>query len=352
VEGSSTTIFEGAVRTDAKTLFKDPTHPSVSHPCDGTNGGANPTPGPTMTGALDDGSIAGGFTWAGTWFGGFPDFGIDRIGPDAATSSVFWGYALNYTLAPVGGCQQRVVAGDQVLFGYDYFNKAHLLKLTGPGSVDVNQPVTMAVVNGDDGTPAAGASVGGQLTGPSGTATLTFDTTGVHHLKAERSDSLRSNALDVCVHLGNDGTCGTEVQASGLGPAPAPQVVPVVDRDGPGAHIAGLRLGQRFARRRAPRLLSGTVDSDPLGLKAVYIRMWRHYHGHCWFYGWRTERLDPNVCGSHRDLVFAGERPSWSYLIPFTLPPGHYRVDAIAVDGAGNGSAIVLGLNRVDFYVR
>ena len=68
IEGSSSTIFEGPVTTNAKTLTKDASGP---HACDGTNGGANPTPGPTMTTALDDGSIAGGFTWAGTWFDSF-----------------------------------------------------------------------------------------------------------------------------------------------------------------------------------------------------------------------------------------------------------------------------------------
>ena len=80
VEGSSATLFDGSVATNAKTLTKDGSGP---HPCDGTNGGANSTPGPTMTTALDDGALAGGFTWAGTWFDGFQDFGIDRIGSDS-----------------------------------------------------------------------------------------------------------------------------------------------------------------------------------------------------------------------------------------------------------------------------
>src|SRR5436309_14339893 len=78
VEGSSATLFDGSVTTDAKTLTKDASGP---HPCDGTNRGANPTPGPTMTTALDDGSLAGGFTWDGTWFDSFKDFGRNRIGP-------------------------------------------------------------------------------------------------------------------------------------------------------------------------------------------------------------------------------------------------------------------------------
>ena len=50
--------------------------------------------------------------------------------------------------------------------------------------------------------------------------------------------------------------------------------------------------------------------------------------------------------------MYAGRGPAWSYLLPFAPPRGHYRLDAIAVDGRGNGSAITAGVNRVDFYVR
>src|SRR4051795_10953412 len=94
VEGSSQTLYEGPVTTDAKTLTKDNTG---AHPCDGTNGGANPTPGPTMTGAMDDGIASVGLTWDGTWFSSINDFGIDRIGPDTVPGSFdpYWGYDLN-----------------------------------------------------------------------------------------------------------------------------------------------------------------------------------------------------------------------------------------------------------------
>src|SRR2546430_8213757 len=71
VEGSNATLFDGPVTTNAKTLTKDASGP---HPCDGTNGGTNPTAGPAMTTALDDGALAGGFTWAGTWVNGLQDF--------------------------------------------------------------------------------------------------------------------------------------------------------------------------------------------------------------------------------------------------------------------------------------
>ena len=87
-------------------------------------------------------------------------------------------------------------------------------------------------------------------------------------------------------------------------------------------------------------------------MKAVYIRVWRHDRGRCYYLSWRTETLRRGGCGGHRDLVYAGKGPDWSYLLPFAPPRGHYRVDAIAVDGHGNGSTISAGANRVDFYVR
>jgi hypothetical protein len=348
VEGSTATLFDGTVTTAAKTLTKDASGP---HQCDGTNGGVNPTPGATMTTSLDDGSLAGGFSWGATWFDGFQDFGIDRIGPDSnggPPNFVSWGYALNFTPSQIGGCQQQVQSGDDVLFAYDFFSKVHLLKLVAPGSANTGEPVRVTVTDGQNGSPVAGASVGGQVTGADGGATLSFDTVGVHALKADKADSVRSNTIGVCVHNGADGACGTGPDGFAGGGAGSQ----VVDHTGPAARISGIRRGQRFSARRAPRLLRGTVGVDPSGVKAVYIRLWRHNRGRCYFYSWRTEKLQRGSCGGHRDLVYAGTGPSWSYLLPFRPPVGHYRVDAIAVDGHGNGSAIAVGANRVDFYVR
>ena len=41
-------------------------------------------------------------------------------------------------------------------------------------------------------------------------------------------------------------------------------------------------LATRLSARHAPRLLKGSVGVDPSGVKAVYIRLWRHYRA-----GWR-----------------------------------------------------------------
>ena len=48
IEGKTKTIFEGAVTTDVHEV--DAGDGSGAHKCDGTNGGASPTAGPTATG--------------------------------------------------------------------------------------------------------------------------------------------------------------------------------------------------------------------------------------------------------------------------------------------------------------
>ena len=64
VEGANRTIFEAPIVTNGHTI----TTPSGgTHRCDGTNNGANPTPGPTPTAGLDDAAALGGFTYDGTY---------------------------------------------------------------------------------------------------------------------------------------------------------------------------------------------------------------------------------------------------------------------------------------------
>src|SRR6202022_784800 len=104
--------------------------------------------------------------------------------------------------------------GDDVLFAQCFFPKLHLLKLSGPASVGTGEPAVVTVVDGQNGSAVAGASVGGATTGVDGNATVSFSTAGVQKLKADRADSVRSNALAICVHSGNDGTCGTSAPSA------------------------------------------------------------------------------------------------------------------------------------------
>jgi hypothetical protein len=196
VEGQSQTIFDGPVTTDGHDVT---TQTSGTHRCDGTNNGAHPTPGPTATATLDDGARLNGFTWDGEWFEqDFEDFAITRIAGDSATSTQFWGYAVNFKFASAGGCQTRVNQGDEVLWIFDAFSKTHVLKLAGPGAATTGAPVTVSVTDGGE-APIPGATVGGAQTGADGKATLSFAEAGIYRLKAERADSVRSNAISVCI---------------------------------------------------------------------------------------------------------------------------------------------------------
>ena len=196
VEGATQTIFEGDVTTDGHDVT---TETSGSHPCDGTNAGAHPTPGPTSTAALDDAARIGGFTWDGQWFDGFEDFQVLRVGPDSASDTQFWGQFLNSEASSTGGCQERIAAGDETLWVFDAFSKQHVLRLSGPSEATTGQAFGVTVVDGQDGAPVSGAEVGGALTGSTGQAQVVFADAGVYKLKADRADSVRSNALTLCV---------------------------------------------------------------------------------------------------------------------------------------------------------
>ena len=211
VEGARSTTFEGPVTTDGLTVT---TQSGGTHDCDGTNGGQPGPPGPTATSALDDAARLGPFTWDATFNASFDDFLITRIGPDPQTTTQFWGLRVNGQPATVGGCQARIRAGDEVLWAYDDFGKVPL-RLRGPGSATVSQPVRVQVTDAADGSAERGATVGGAPTGSDGVATLRFATPGVYRLKAERAGSIRSNALSLCVDRPEAAPCSS---GDALGP--------------------------------------------------------------------------------------------------------------------------------------
>jgi hypothetical protein len=194
IEGATRTIFEGTIKTEGHTVT---TQSGGTHKCDGTNHGANPTPGPTPTAALDAAAAKDGFTWNGTWFESFEDYGVSRIAETEQTSSQFWGALINYQFTELGGCQQIVHPHEEVLWAFNAFEAAHFLKLKKGkrGSSSVR------VTDGMSGAPIEGATVGpidngaGATTNAQGEAIVTFSTPGKHRVKAERSDSIRSNAV-------------------------------------------------------------------------------------------------------------------------------------------------------------
>ncbi len=387
VEGSTQTLFEGPVSTDARTIVT-PSDPAPGHPCSVHDNGPSAPNGPvagTPTTALYDAAGAAGLAFDAEWFGSTPfgtinDYFVSQVGTDVNQSSApfaSWGLAVDYTSNSTGGCQVVATPGMDVLWAYDFFSKSHLLKLTGPSTANAGDPVTVHVVDGQDGSAVAGASVAGATTDAGGDATPTFATAGTYVVKAEKSDSVRSNALTVCVHAGNDGTCGTPGIPAPADDSPAPTsnsgasgtpsaTAPAVDRTAPHGQIDGIAEGKVFAHGKGPRELRGragipvaglravTLEPDPSGLSAVRLRLTRNDRGRCGSYDGTAERLRRGRCGAARGRYFGvGSTPEWSYLLPFRLPRGRYVLDVLAIDKAGNAdSARRRGGNRIVFRVR
>ena len=202
VEGASQTALERSVTTDGHTV----TTPSGgTHKCDGTNAGANSTPGPTPTAALDDGARLAGLSWDATWDDSFQDFLVSSVAGETAPSGSFWSLFVNYKAAQAGGCQIIAKPGDEVLWALIPFPEPPdytpppAMRLDGPGEATTNEVVDVTVVDGANGAPISGASVGNTVTGADGHALLAFSEPGVYRLKAERAGAVRSNALSLCV---------------------------------------------------------------------------------------------------------------------------------------------------------
>ena len=233
VEGPSRTVFDGPVTTDGHDVTTDT---AGTHTCDGTNGGAEPGPGPTATGALDDAAKLGGFTIDGPYGNfGIDDYFIERVADQQVDpNSAYWSLWIDQQFSDKGGCQKRVLAGQDVLWAGIPFSVSVPLKLTGPDTATTGQPVQVQVTDGSNGNPQDGATVGGATTGADGRAVLTFPDKGIYRLKAEKPDTIRSNTLVLCVDPPGAAPCTSTDSAppaveSGFG---------ADDPDLPGRHLA------------------------------------------------------------------------------------------------------------------
>jgi len=314
-------------------------------------------PGTSVAGAIE---VATHGNWDGKTYTS-TIMGEKHPDPPDFSRSDYWAEWLNNRYGN-GICTDMLSSGDDVLLHVDfspppgYASTVFPLVIESvPGSVQRGRAFTVTAVEyRTDGTPGTGTrtptsgvtiSGGGAsaVTGSDGTATLSMPTKGTFALRATKPHE-RSATYAVCVHDGNDGSCDTG------GPGPGGRNGR--DRILPLARIDDPHLGQRFAHGHGPRLLKGGVTVGRGGLRAVYFRLWSHRRGRCYFYSGRLEELQRATCGARRELVPAGSGPSWSYLLPFSLPPGHYWLDAVAVDRSGKRGSLLSGRNRIDFYVR
>jgi ABC-type lipopolysaccharide export system ATPase subunit len=132
----------------------------------------------------------------------------------------FWAICLNSRFLSVGGCQQIVQQGDEVLFAFAIFGPnaadrtVNFLRLYGPASAPVGN-VTLMVTDGK-GAPIqdaqiSGSKIPGQEPNPlpktnvNGKVTIGF-AAGTYKLKADKKDklvSIRSNQHVLVVAGGN-----------------------------------------------------------------------------------------------------------------------------------------------------
>ena len=359
VEGDTTTLVPlTTVTTGPGQIVKDG---NQAHSCNAEN----------AIGALE---LATGGDWNGTWFNGL-GYSVDTVRGEThnGANNDFYAFWIDGKTAQSGVCDQTLADGDQLLFYPDCFGAGcqspSPLDTTAPATAQKGAPFNVHVVtlDGNGGSsPASGATVTAgdatATTDANGDAALTVGTTGPIEIRATKPGTVRSTGDRVCVHDGNDGTCGTTAPQPNGGAAstqPAPVQtqstnVSLRDTTPPHSAITDLPEGHVFAHGRGPRTLHGIVTGEPAGLFAVKLRLTRNVHGHCAFYAGKREQWIPSRCGAtHGKWFVIGNQASWSYLLPASLTTGRYVLDVNAIDKAYNrDDARRRGGNRVVFVVR
>jgi hypothetical protein len=356
VEGINQTLLPPTqVTTDAATsVVKDG---SKEHSCSGAS----------AAGALE---LATGGSWNGEWFSGFGYSAETILGEThafepGAAANYFWSYWLDNKASSVGICEGELQAGQSILFFPECFSETgacpappNPLSVSAPAVAQRGAPVSVTVTSFDNASGAASPAVGAAVTGggagattdSAGHATLAIPQTGNIQLQVTAPDSVRTETT-VCVHDGNDGTCGTTSPSGATSSAASGGVAGVV-YSGPYAivaHATGLADGHVYPRAGGPRLLSGTIATHT-SVASVALRLRRSHRGRCFAYDGAAERFKRARCGTGSFFV-VGSAPRFSYLLPAALAPGRYVLDVQATDAAGNRTTLARGTSRIVFYV-
>lgn len=367
VAGSPATVNVRIVGLNGATLLP-PTQVTTTTGPINADGHGDTCSGTSAFGALFDATHG---NWVVKYDGGSLGYEIDGLEglnfPAFGSSGVdgYWSFWMNDAPEQVGACGQELTGGERIVFFAQCFQTGarctsatapdHYLTSTGPAATVVGAGGTTTLRVGSlktsDGSGEASPPSGVQVTGggqpatpdPSGQATLTFPTAGVYTVQATAPDSVPSQPSLVCVHAGNDGTCGTVAPNGTSTPAPGQPVASVTPASAagrrrplrsPAAGRTSIRPGARFSAGRAPRLLSGTVAVDGGNLRTVELRLQRRQGGRCQFFSVTLGRLRRATCG--RGWLFrVGSRPQWSYLLPDSLPVGSYELDVVPYDASG-----------------
>ncbi len=277
-----------------------------------------------------------------------------------------------------GICSDLLSEGDEVLMVADhepepYFAPTRLPLVVGeaPASIQAGIPFTVKVsvvhippeaeVTPGEGelVPAEGVTVSGTgvtaTTGPNGVATLALASVGEVTLRATKPGDAPSASFTVCIHNGNDGNCGTSVTGSGTTTGGGTTTATPTSSSSTAitASISSLLDGHVYARHKAPRILEGTVATTA-PLQEVELRLTRRGpNGRCSYFDGVTGRFHAMRCGAANGKYFkASSQKLFSYLLPETLAPGRYVLDAQGVGTGGHVSSLVRGTSRIVFYVK
>jgi len=317
-------------------------------------------PGDSALGAL---AVASGGQWSGTWFKGY-GYLIESVAGESHTfgSGFFWDIWFQHSEASLGLCEiVEPESGSEVLLFPCPETGAcpSPLGISAPASANVGEAVTVHVVSysaSGAGSPAAGASVTGgaspATTTPDGSTTVTFSSPGEETLAVNAPEAVRDE-VQVCVHRGDDGTCGTGTAGTGQSGVAGSTATHTPTYTGPFALVpllSSVRNGFTYARSGAPRLLAGTISAhDPV--TSVSLELRRSYRGRCYFYDAVRARFVRARCGKGRSFQVSSNA-TFSYLLPRRLGPGRYVLDVSALDAAGNHTTLARGTSRVVFRVR
>jgi hypothetical protein len=352
VEGASTTLLPSTqVTTTTEPVVKDG---NPEHACTGTS----------AAGALQ---LATAGNWSGTWFTGF-GYSVETIEGESHSfsSPAFWTIWLDNKPASAF-CEAELSSGDSLLLFPECSGECPAgpspLGIEAPAVAEVGQPVRVTVTSyaNPSGAPSAsdGATVAYEgtnaITDASGHATLTFARAGQAVVKVTAPDSIRTETT-LCVHSANDGACGTQATpgtAGSAGGVTAGIGVTATPFKGPYAlvpKLTGLIDGHTYTRAHAPRILSGSVLAHTT-VSSISLTLRREYRHRCYAFDGLTTRFMRARCGKGKPFNVSGSG-TFSYLLPFALPPGRYVLDIQASDAAGNHTTLARGTSRIVFYVR
>lgn len=333
----------------------------------------NPADSCSGTSALGALELATAGNWSGPWEAKFNQYAIYTIAgethefEESSPDNYYWSFWLDNKEASVGACEAELQPGDQALFFPSCYGAScptpapTPLAVVAPSTANAGEVVTVTVKQYNaqgEATPAVGANVGGGGTGAvtdaQGHATLKFFGDATYTLRvsgAEGQPAVRTETT-ICIHEGNDGTCGTQSPSKSTVPPPGSSVPGQTEV---GAHVLVATAGgvidkHVYSRRHAPRVLSGKVTSKAL-VSSISIRLRRTYRGRCWAYDGALERFVKARCGHGSFFKVSSHGSSFSYLLPSKLRPGRYVFEIQASDAAGDRSTLHSGSSRVSFRV-